>query len=260
MFFSPFNFCQSLGRGVASHCSDLHFFGCYWSWSSFYTYVVSITRASPAVIGLTLNWGRWKCSRCICALPHPSSAARQWWLQSWLMPLYQSILGCSPSRVSRGWGVLVLRGVAMVGMGRSSCPVDDHLLLFSSLSDTTQMNNAVPTSPLLQQMGHPHSYPSLGQISNPYEQQPPGKELNKYASLKAVGKHNFFLLFCTFLFLLHFLISNFFLLHFLFSWSLSSVYYPSFFYYPSSIHLPCIYPSIISFSFFFISLCLILSL
>ncbi|ELR52324.1 Protein shisa-9, partial [Bos mutus] len=51
----------------------------------------------------------------------------------------------------------------------------------------TQMNNAVPTSPLLQQMGHPHSYPSLGQISNPYEQQPPGKELNKYASLKAVG-------------------------------------------------------------------------
>nr|XP_016784940.1 protein shisa-9 isoform X3 [Pan troglodytes] len=50
----------------------------------------------------------------------------------------------------------------------------------------TQMNNAVPTSPLLQQMGHPHSYPNLGQISNPYEQQPPGKELNKYASLKAV--------------------------------------------------------------------------
>ena len=75
----------------------------------------------------------------------------------------------------------------MVEVGRSSSPVDDHLLLFSSLPDTTQMNNAVPTSPLLQQMGHPHSYPSLGQISNPYEQQPPGKELNKYASLKAVG-------------------------------------------------------------------------
>lgn len=59
----------------------------------------------------------------------------------------------------------------------------------SSLADPTQMNNAVPTSPLLQQMGHPHSYPNLGQISNPYEQQPPGKELNKYASLKAVGKY-----------------------------------------------------------------------
>ncbi|XP_069876426.1 protein shisa-9-like [Dipodomys merriami] len=36
-------------------------------------------------------------------------------------------------------------------------------------------------------MGHPHSYPNLGHISNPYEQPPPGKELNKYASLKAVG-------------------------------------------------------------------------
>ncbi|ELW67660.1 Protein shisa-9 [Tupaia chinensis] len=57
----------------------------------------------------------------------------------------------------------------------------------SKCYDTTQMNNAVPTSPLLQQMGHPHSYPNLGQISNPYEQQPPGKELNKYASLKAVA-------------------------------------------------------------------------
>ncbi|XP_069921472.1 protein shisa-9-like [Oryctolagus cuniculus] len=52
---------------------------------------------------------------------------------------------------------------------------------------TTQMNNAVPTSPLLQQMSHLHSYPNLGQISSPYEQQPPGKELNKYASLKAVA-------------------------------------------------------------------------
>ncbi|XP_038618902.1 protein shisa-9 isoform X2 [Tachyglossus aculeatus] len=51
----------------------------------------------------------------------------------------------------------------------------------------SQMNNVVPTSPLLPQMSHPHSYPNLGQISNPYEQQPPGKELNKYASLKAVA-------------------------------------------------------------------------
>jgi len=50
------------------------------------------------------------------------------------------------------------------------------------------MNNVMPTSPLLPQMAHQHSYPSLGQITNPYEQQPPGKELNKYASLKAVGK------------------------------------------------------------------------
>lgn len=87
----------------------------------------------------------------------------------------------------------------------------------SSLSDTTQMNNAVPTSPLLQQMGHPHSYPSLGQISNPYEQQPPGKELNKYASLKAVGKHLcvdpcFFLLppFCVWVLLLSLFLFSFF--------------------------------------------------
>lgn len=65
------------------------------------------------------------------------------------------------------------------------------LIFVSFLPDPTQMNNAVPTSPLLQQMGHPHSYPNLGQISNPYEQQPPGKELNKYASLKAVGKYCF---------------------------------------------------------------------
>ncbi|XP_053132650.1 protein shisa-9 isoform X2 [Hemicordylus capensis] len=54
----------------------------------------------------------------------------------------------------------------------------------------TQMNNVVPTSPLLPQLTHPHSYPNMGQITNPYEQQPPGKELNKYASLKAVDKSN----------------------------------------------------------------------
>ncbi|XP_007891887.1 protein shisa-9A [Callorhinchus milii] len=47
--------------------------------------------------------------------------------------------------------------------------------------DQTQMNNAGPTSPLIPQMVHPHSYPTL-------EQQVPGKELNKYASLKAVAE------------------------------------------------------------------------
>ncbi|KAK4813413.1 hypothetical protein QYF61_004750, partial [Mycteria americana] len=56
----------------------------------------------------------------------------------------------------------------------------------SHFSNPPQMNNVIPTSPLLPQMAHQHSYPSLGQITNPYEQQPPGKELNKYASLKAV--------------------------------------------------------------------------
>lgn len=63
----------------------------------------------------------------------------------------------------------------------------ERLSIFSD-TDPTQMNNVMPTSPLLPQMAHQHSYPSLGQITNPYEQQPPGKELNKYASLKAVGK------------------------------------------------------------------------
>ncbi|KAM5151966.1 protein shisa-9 [Mantella aurantiaca] len=53
---------------------------------------------------------------------------------------------------------------------------------------TSKMNNVVPTSPHLPQMAHPHSFPTMGQISNPYEQQPPGKELNKYASLKAVAE------------------------------------------------------------------------
>ncbi|XP_069066276.1 protein shisa-9 isoform X4 [Pleurodeles waltl] len=54
--------------------------------------------------------------------------------------------------------------------------------------DTAHMNNVVPASPLLPQIAHPHSYPTMGPISNPYEQQPPGKELNKYASLKAVAE------------------------------------------------------------------------
>ncbi|MGH0118774.1 UNVERIFIED_CONTAM: hypothetical protein FKN15_062236 [Acipenser sinensis] len=47
---------------------------------------------------------------------------------------------------------------------------------------TSQMNNVGPT------MSHPHSYTALSQLTNPYEQQPPGKELNKYASLKAVAE------------------------------------------------------------------------
>ncbi|MGH0129649.1 UNVERIFIED_CONTAM: hypothetical protein FKN15_048354 [Acipenser sinensis] len=48
--------------------------------------------------------------------------------------------------------------------------------------DISQMNNVGPT------MSHPHSYTALSQLTNPYEQQPPGKELNKYASLKAVAE------------------------------------------------------------------------
>lgn len=45
------------------------------------------------------------------------------------------------------------------------------------------MNN-VAQSPTL--VGQP--YPAVGQITSPYEQQTPLKDLNKYNTLKAVGK------------------------------------------------------------------------
>ncbi|XP_078274427.1 protein shisa-9A isoform X1 [Rhinoraja longicauda] len=54
--------------------------------------------------------------------------------------------------------------------------------------DQTQMNNAGTTYPLISQMAQPHSYSTLGQGSHSFEQQVPGKELNKYASLKAVAE------------------------------------------------------------------------
>lgn len=45
------------------------------------------------------------------------------------------------------------------------------------------MNNVVQTSTLITQ-----PYLAVGQITSPYEQQKPVKDLNKYATLKAVGK------------------------------------------------------------------------
>lgn len=48
------------------------------------------------------------------------------------------------------------------------------------------MNNMAQMSPLITQ-----PYPALGQITSPYEQQKPVKDLNKYATLKAVGKKLF---------------------------------------------------------------------
>ncbi|XP_053326421.1 protein shisa-9 isoform X1 [Spea bombifrons] len=68
------------------------------------------------------------------------------------------------------------------------CRITPDLVIGRAPTDTSKINNVVPTSPHLPQMAHPHSYPTMGQISNPYEQQPPGKELNKYASLKAVAE------------------------------------------------------------------------
>lgn len=45
------------------------------------------------------------------------------------------------------------------------------------------MNNVVQTSTLITQ-----PYFAVGQITSPYEQQKSVKDLNKYATLKAVGK------------------------------------------------------------------------
>ncbi|XP_030631727.1 protein shisa-9A [Chanos chanos] len=45
-----------------------------------------------------------------------------------------------------------------------------------------QINNIGPT------LTQPHPYPALSQLAHVYEQQQPGKELNKYASLKAVAE------------------------------------------------------------------------
>lgn len=56
-------------------------------------------------------------------------------------------------------------------------------LVFSPPLDSSQMNNIVQTSTLIAQ-----PYPPVGQITSPYEQQKPVKDLNKYATLKAVGK------------------------------------------------------------------------
>lgn len=48
------------------------------------------------------------------------------------------------------------------------------------------MNNLVQASTLIAQ-----PYPPVGLITSPYEQLQPAKDLNKYATLKAVGKDPF---------------------------------------------------------------------
>ena len=234
---------------------------------------VALIKVAPAVIGPYVNLGGdgSVLGESFALYPSILSCSP---MQSWLLPIYPPILGCPSSRVPKGRGVLVSRDVAMVGVGRRSCPIGDHLRLFSSLLDATQMNNAVPTSPLLQQMGHPHSYPSLGQISNPYEQQPPGKELNKYASLKAVGK----CCFVSSLSLLYFSVPSrfpypllffysFFCLSYLSIYHLSIIHHLSSIIYLSIYYLCIIYLSIHHLSIYLskslsisLSLCLILSL
>lgn len=65
------------------------------------------------------------------------------------------------------------------------CPQICCLFLFVFALEGTQINSVAPGSSLMQTMSQ---YPSLGQVSHPYEASQVGKELNKYASLKAVGK------------------------------------------------------------------------
>lgn len=48
------------------------------------------------------------------------------------------------------------------------------------------MNNIAQSPTLITQ-----PYPAVGQIISPYEQQTPLKDLNKYTTLKAVGKKLF---------------------------------------------------------------------
>lgn len=51
-------------------------------------------------------------------------------------------------------------------------------------SDIDHINDMAQTSGLIQQ-----PYPDVGQLSSPYQQQQSGKDLNQYATLKAVGEH-----------------------------------------------------------------------
>lgn len=59
----------------------------------------------------------------------------------------------------------------------------DQLPVFSPFVDSDHMNNMAQTSMMIAQ-----PYPAVGQITSPYEQ--PAKDLNTYATLKAVGKKN----------------------------------------------------------------------
>ena len=55
-------------------------------------------------------------------------------------------------------------------------------------AESNQMNSMGSGSAMMAGLTPPHPYPPIGQLTHPYEQQQPGKEINKYASLKAVGE------------------------------------------------------------------------
>lgn len=54
------------------------------------------------------------------------------------------------------------------------------------LPDMDHMNNMAQASALITQ-----PYPDVGQLTSPYEQQEPVKDLSQYATLKAVGEDTF---------------------------------------------------------------------
>ncbi|XP_070780035.1 protein shisa-9B [Enoplosus armatus] len=68
-----------------------------------------------------------------------------------------------------------------IGLGQHYENIQTRVTVNSLHSN--QMNNTVQTSTLITQ-----PYPAVGQITSPYEQQKPVKDLNKYATLKAVAE------------------------------------------------------------------------
>ncbi|XP_044036491.1 protein shisa-9B isoform X1 [Siniperca chuatsi] len=68
-----------------------------------------------------------------------------------------------------------------IGLGQHYENIQTRVTVNSLHSN--QMNNMVQASTLITQ-----PYPAVGQITSPYEQQKPVKDLNKYATLKAVAE------------------------------------------------------------------------
>ncbi|XP_035510244.1 protein shisa-9B isoform X2 [Morone saxatilis] len=72
-----------------------------------------------------------------------------------------------------------------IGLGQHYENIQTRVTVNSLHSNQT--NNMVQTSTLIAQ-----PYPAVGQITSPYEQQKPVKDLNKYATLKAVANDSFY--------------------------------------------------------------------
>ncbi|XP_034395969.1 protein shisa-9B [Cyclopterus lumpus] len=68
-----------------------------------------------------------------------------------------------------------------IGLGQHYENIQTRLTVNSLHSN--QMNNVAQASTLITQL-----YPAVGQITSPYDQQKPVKDLNKYATLKAVAE------------------------------------------------------------------------